>query len=183
LKLIETTLADVYRIVPDRHADARGFFGRVYCERTLDEWGLHSRYGQHSVSFNTATGTLRGLHLQRSPHAEVKLVQCLHGGVFDVVVDVRPESANFGHWVGVELTAATGEILYVPEGFAHGFLTLTDEATLHYCISVEYEPSAAAGLLWNDSDIGIAWPLTPHIISDRDRSLMSLKQFRASLSA
>jgi dTDP-4-dehydrorhamnose 3,5-epimerase len=183
VKLIETVLADVYRIVPDRHADARGFFGRVFCERTLDEWGLHSHYVQHSVSFNKEMGTLRGLHLQRSPHAEVKLVQCLHGGIFDVVVDVRPESPNFGRWTGVELSAANGEILYVPEGFAHGFVTLTDEATLHYCISVEYEPAVAAGLRWNDPDVGIAWPLAPRIISDRDLTLMSLTQFRAIASA
>jgi dTDP-4-dehydrorhamnose 3,5-epimerase len=182
LKLIETTLPDVYRIVPDRHADARGYFGRVYCERTLDGWGLHAHYVQHSVSFNTERGTLRGLHLQRSPHAEVKLVQCLHGGVFDVVVDVRPGSAHFGRWTGVELTAANGEILYVPEGFAHGFVTLTDAATLHYCISVEYEPTAATGLRWDDPDVGIAWPIVPRIISERDRSLMSLKQLGASIS-
>jgi dTDP-4-dehydrorhamnose 3,5-epimerase len=182
VKLAETPLAGVYRIVSDRHADARGFFGRVYCQRTLDEWGLHSHYPQHSVSFNKEKGTLRGMHLQRSPHAEIKLVQCLHGGIFDVVVDLRPESPNFGRWTGVELTAANGEILYVPEGFAHGFVTLTDAATLHYCISVEYEPSAAAGLRWDDPDIGIAWPFAPHIISDRDRALMSLKQFRASVS-
>ena len=183
MKLAETPLADVYRIVPDRHADARGFFGRVYCQRTLDEWGLHSHYAQHSVSFNKDKGTLRGMHLQRSPHAEIKLVQCLHGGIFDVVVDVRPESPNFGRWTGVELSAETGEILYVPEGFAHGFVTLTDAATLHYCISVEFEPTAATGLRWDDPDVGIAWPLAPRIISERDRSLMSLKQLRASVSA
>jgi dTDP-4-dehydrorhamnose 3,5-epimerase len=183
VKLAKTPLADVHRILPDRHVDARGFFERVYCERTLAEWGLHSHYAQHSVSFNKEKGTLRGMHLQRSPNAEIKLVQCLHGGIFDVVVDVRPESPNFGRWTGVELSAENGEVLYVPEGFAHGFVTLTDDATLHYCISVEYEPSAAAGLRWDDPDVGIAWPVVPRIISERDRSLMSLKQLRANVSA
>jgi dTDP-4-dehydrorhamnose 3,5-epimerase len=183
VKLAETTLAGVHRIVPERHADARGFFGRVYCERTLDEWGLHSHFVQHSVSFNKERGTLRGLHLQRSPHAEIKLVQCLHGRVFDAVVDVRPDSTNFGRWTGVELSAETGDVLYVPEGFAHGFVTLTDDATLHYCISAEYEPTAATGLRWDDPDVGIAWPLAPRIIGERDRSLMSLKQFHRSVSA
>ena len=183
MKLAETPLAGVHRIVPDRHADARGFFARVYCERTLQGWGLHSHYVQHSISFNEAKGTLRGLHLQRAPHAEIKLVQCVRGAIFDVIVDVRQDSPNFGRWIGIEPSAAAGEILYVPEGFAHGFVTLTDEATLHYCISVEYKPSAASGLRWNDPDIGIAWPVEPRIISDRDRALMSLAEFRASVSA
>jgi dTDP-4-dehydrorhamnose 3,5-epimerase len=181
VKLAETALAGVYRIVPDRHADARGFFGRVYCERALREWGLHSHYVQHSVSFNKERGTLRGLHFQRPPHAEIKLIQCLHGRIFDVVVDVRRESPDFGRWTGLELSAESGEILYVPERFAHGFVTLTDEATLHYCISVEYEPTAATGLRWDDPDVGIAWPLLPRIISERDLSLMNLKQLRSSI--
>lgn len=147
----------------------------MFCEREFAEHGLRTHYGQHSLSYNEARGTLRGLHFQRYPHGEVKLVQCVGGIVFDVVVDARRDSPSFGRWVSYTLSAENGEMLYVPEGCAHGFLTLSDHAMVHYCISGAYSPQASSGIRWDDPKLGIVWPRSVAIVSERDLALPGLE--------
>jgi dTDP-4-dehydrorhamnose 3,5-epimerase len=147
----------------------------VFCSEAFLERGLCALYPQWSVSFNTARGTLRGLHYQAAPHEEVKLVSCTRGAVFDMAVDVRPGSPSRGRWVGVVLSADNGATLYIPSGFAHGFQTLTDGAQLLYHISEPHHPEAAQGVRWDDPDLAIAWPKTEHrVISGRDQALPRL---------
>jgi dTDP-4-dehydrorhamnose 3,5-epimerase len=178
LNFERTTLDGVVRIVPDRNSDARGYFERIYCERTFSSRGLCSRFVQQAISHNLKRGTLRGLHFQSSPYAEIKLVRCVRGKVFDVIVDVRLGSSMFGRWIGVDLSAEGGEMLYIAEGLAHGYITLTDDVTLHYCLSTEFAPDASRGIRWDDPDLKITWPIAPAVISDRDRLLPTFAQFR-----
>jgi len=164
------SLPDTYIIDPEKHCDDRGFFARAFCERTFDEHGLTAHMVQTNVSFNARRGTLRGMHYQRPPHREAKLVRCTRGALYDVVVDVRPASDTYGAWMGVELTADTHRMLYVPEGFAHGFLTLEGDTEVTYQVSAEYAPEAEAGLRYDDPALGIEWPDTVRVLSDKDRS-------------
>jgi dTDP-4-dehydrorhamnose 3,5-epimerase len=165
-------------IRPNRHADERGYFARTYCRETFLERGLKDCSHQCSVSFNTHRGTLRGLHFQAEPHAETKLIRCARGHVFDVIVDLREESPNFGRWHAEHLNAANGLSLYVPAGFAHGFVTLADDTELIYQMAEPFVPGSAAGIAWNDPDIAIDWPLEPLVMSLKDRSLPTLKFWR-----
>ena len=128
---------------------------------------------------NRRRGTLRGLHFQDAPHREDKLVRCTHGAVYDVIVDIRPDSPGFGRWYGIELTREDGKIVYAPRGTAHGYLTLTDDAEVTYQVSQAYAPSFDRGIRWDDPDLGIAWPFTPCVISKRDRELPSLSDLLA----
>lgn len=164
------TLPGTYIIDPDRKEDSRGFFARVFCQREFAEHGLAQNMVQTNVSFNARRGTLRGMHYQAEPHQEVKLVRCTSGALYDVIVDVRPESETYGQWMGVELTADTHRMLYVPEGFAHGFVTLTDDTEALYQVSAFYTPGAERGLRYNDPAIGIDWPVDVTVISDKDLS-------------
>lgn len=166
--LHETPLAGAYRIALEEHHDERGFFARSFCSEVFAAHGLVSRWLQSNVSFNVARGTLRGMHWQVAPHAEVKLVRCTAGALYDVIVDLRAGSPTRLRWAGFMLTAANREALYVPEGFAHGFLTLADATEVFYEMSRPHEPAAARGLRWNDPAIGIDWPETPRIVSPRD---------------
>lgn len=168
MRFVPTQLEGVFVIQQERHADERGFFARTWCARELQERGLEPGLAQCSVSFNHRRGTLRGLHYQAPPFAEVKLVRCTRGALFDVAVDLRPDSASFGRWVGVELTADDGQSLYIPRGFAHGFLTLEDSTEIFYSISAPYSPEAARGVRWNDPLFGIAWPRPVEVIAPRD---------------
>jgi dTDP-4-dehydrorhamnose 3,5-epimerase len=164
----ESALPGVLIVDIERLADERGFFARTYCAEEFAARGLVSSLSQCSVSFNARRGTLRGLHIQAAPHAEHKLVRCTAGAVFDVIVDVRPESPHYRRWLSLELTAENRRAAFVPPGFAHGFITLSDDAEVYYMISVPHAPAHARGFRWDDPAFGIQWPLTPTVISPRD---------------
>ena len=166
----ETALDGVRVIEPELHVDERGFFARVWEAAEFAEQGLSDRLVQASVSFNRRRGTLRGLHFQAVPHEEAKLVRCTAGAIFDVAVDLRVESPTFKEWVGVELSAENRHELYVPEGCAHGFLTLADDSEVSYLMSAVYVANAARGVRFNDAAFGIVWPEEIVVINDRDRS-------------
>ena len=175
----ETALAGAWLVEPEPATDDRGFFARLVCAETFAERGLNGRFDQISASFNARRGTLRGLHLQRPPHAETKLVRVTAGAIFDVIVDLRAGSDSYGRWLGVELSAANRRQLYIPEGFAHGFQTLTDAAEVAYHIGQPYAPEAQDGVRWDDPELAIAWPAPETaIVSDRDRALPRLADFR-----
>ncbi|MFU8795001.1 MAG: dTDP-4-dehydrorhamnose 3,5-epimerase [Dethiobacteria bacterium] len=167
----ETGLGGVYLIETKPAQDQRGYFARVFCREEFEKLGLESEYAQNSISYNRQKGTLRGMHYQVESAAEVKLVQCVRGSIFDVIVDLRPESETYCGWYGVELSADNNSLLYVPEGFAHGFQTLSDHTTVYYMISRAYAPEYARGVRWNDPAFGIKWPLTDPVISEKDRQL------------
>jgi len=151
------------------HHDERGFFARTFCTREFGKLGLHSEFVQNSLSFNALRGTLRGMHFQRSPDEETKIVRCTRGAAYDVIIDLRQGSATWGRWAGIEITADNHRMVYVPAGFAHGFKTLMDATELEYQISAPYAPRSAAGVRWDDPRFAIRWPETPElIISSRD---------------
>ncbi len=150
------------------HADERGLFARTYCAHEFAEAGLNPIVAQANVSFNQHVGTLRGLHFQRPPAAEAKLVRCTRGRVYDVAVDFRPDSPTFLRHVGVVLDADVRNALYVPEGCAHGYLTLEDASEVTYQVSEFYTPGVEGGLRWNDPALGIAWPGVVRVVSDKD---------------
>jgi len=157
-------------VEPERHEDSRGWFVRTFCERSFAVQGLETRFVQHSASRTRAKGAVRGMHYQAAPHGEVKLVSCRRGAIFDVVLDLRPRSASFGQWRGFELSAENGRQLYIPEGCAHGFQTLCEEAEVGYLISAFYTPDAARGVRHDDPQFGISWPLPVSLMSDKDRA-------------
>lgn len=164
-----------------RHGDERGHFERVFCRDSFTAAGLADCSRQNSLSYNARHGTLRGMHFQKAPHKETKLVRCVAGAVFDVIVDLRPHSATFASWHGVELSAENAQALYIPEGFAHGFVTLTDNALLLYQIADDYVPGAAEGLAWDDPDVAIDWPIEPTVVGAADRNRLSLTTLRPIL--
>lgn len=161
-------LAGAWLIVPEPTEDSRGLFARTYCEREFAAHGITARFVQCSTSYNAVRGTLRGMHYQVEPDAEEKLVRCTQGAVYDVIVDLRPESPTRLKWYATELSADNRLSLYVPKGFAHGFKTLADASELYYEISAFYQPTAARGVRWNDPALGIAWPAGVPILSERD---------------
>jgi dTDP-4-dehydrorhamnose 3,5-epimerase len=169
MRFLETALPGVHVLEQERHADVRGYFARTWCTNELTAHGLDASLLQTSVSYNHRRGTLRGLHYQAPPYAEVKLVRCARGALLDVAVDIRPDSPTFRKWVGVELTADNGKALYIPKGFAHGFYTLADATEVEYFISAEYRPDAARGLRYNDGFFSIGWPGPVAVIAERDR--------------
>jgi dTDP-4-dehydrorhamnose 3,5-epimerase len=169
VRFVPTSLAGVYVIEQERHVDDRGFFARTWCAQEFAAHALETSFTQCSVSFNRRRGTLRGLHYQAPPFAEVKLVRCTRGALFDVAVDLRPDSATFRRWVGVELTPEDGRALYVPRGCAHGFYALADGTEVAYQISAPYHPESARGVRWNDPLHGVAWPGPVGVIAPRDR--------------
>jgi dTDP-4-dehydrorhamnose 3,5-epimerase len=164
-------IAGAWLVEVERAADERGFFGRTHCVAEFTARGLAGVFRQSSISFNQRRATLRGMHYQARPHAETKLVRCTAGAVYDAIVDIRPSSATFQRWFGTELTAGNRRALYIPEGVAHGFISLSDETELLYMISTEYVPESARGFRWNDAAIGIEWPMAPAVISARDAGL------------
>jgi dTDP-4-dehydrorhamnose 3,5-epimerase len=164
-----TAIPDVVAIDIEPRGDERGFLARTYCEREFADRGLVAAVVQCSTVFSPRRGTLRGLHFQQSPHGEVKLVRCTSGVAHVVAADLRKDSPTYLRWVGVELSAANRRLVYVPEGFAQGYQTLSDETELFYQMSQEYTPAAASGVRWDDPALGIEWPETSErIISDRD---------------
>jgi dTDP-4-dehydrorhamnose 3,5-epimerase len=168
--LEETRIRGVLIVRPDRIDDDRGFFARTWDEKEFAARGLSAKVVQCSVSFNRSRGTLRGLHYQVPPHEESKLVRCTAGAIFDVAVDLRPRSPTYRHWVGTELTADNRLSLYIPEGCAHGFLTLEDGAEVYYQMTGYYAPDAARGVRWDDRAFGIVWPGEVAVINERDRT-------------
>lgn len=164
----ETPLPGVYTIDIQRIGDSRGFFGRFWCRKEFAAQGLSFEVAQINVSHNAEAGTLRGLHFQAEPHAEAKIVACTSGSVFDVAVDVRPASPTYLQWFGVELNSQDRQMLYIPEGFAHGYQTLEQDTGLLYLVSAYYTPDAEGGLRYDDPAIGIEWPLPVASISDKD---------------
>jgi dTDP-4-dehydrorhamnose 3,5-epimerase len=170
MRFCETKLPGVFEINIEPHMDARGFFGRSWCQQEFELKGLNSRVAQCSVSFNGRKGTLRGIHYQAEPYREAKLVRCTCGAIYDVVIDLRHDSPTFKSWVGRVLTAAKRNMLYVPEGCGHGFLTLEDETEVFYQISEFYHPELARGVRWNDPAFHIDWPGAVEILSERDGS-------------
>ena len=165
----ETRIGGVWVIRPDRIEDERGFFARTWDQDEFAARGLSASVAQCSISFNRRRGTLRGLHYQAAPHEESKLVRCTSGAIFDVAVDLRPDSPTFREWVGVELSADNRLALYIPEGCAHGFLTLEDAAEVHYQMTEHHVPDAGRGVRWDDPAFGIEWPGEVTVINERDR--------------
>jgi dTDP-4-dehydrorhamnose 3,5-epimerase len=169
MNFIETSVAGAWVIEPDRIADVRGFFARVWDADDFGRRGLNPRLVQSSIAYTEKRGTLRGLHYQIAPHQEVKLVRCFAGSIFDVALDLRPTSRTFRQWFGVELSAENRRAFYVPEGCAHGFLSLADSCEVLYQMSARHVPSAARGVRFDDPSFDVRWPGEVLVINDRDR--------------
>ena len=165
----EIEFKGVYIVEWHKLEDERGYFARSWCQHEFETHGLDSRLVQCNISFNRKKGTLRGMHYQLPPFAETKLVRCTRGAVYDVIVDLRPDSPTCSRWVGVELTPDNGKMLYVPRGFAHGFQTLEDDTEVFYQMSEFYAPEYARGVRWNDSQFKVIWPSQVTVISKRDQ--------------
>lgn len=163
-------LAGAFVVEYEPVRDERGFFARTWCRREFDKQGLSPVIAQCNISYNEKKRTLRGMHYQAVPYAESKLVHCIRGAIYDVIVDLRPGSPTFKKWFGIELSARNNKMLYVPEGFAHGFITLADDTEVFYQMSMEYHPEAARGFRWDDPAFSIRWPVPVERISKRDMS-------------
>ncbi|MGH7890476.1 MAG: dTDP-4-dehydrorhamnose 3,5-epimerase, partial [Thermodesulfobacteriota bacterium] len=170
MKFIETSLPSVFHIELQLLKDERGHFARSYCTRAFSEHGLTPCLEQCNISFNQKKGTLRGMHFQIEPHAEAKLVRCVRGKIWDVVIDLRPGSKTFEQWIGIELAAQAPSMLYIPAGCAHGFQTLEDETEVFYQMSYPFVSEAARGIRWNDPYFNITWPKDKRIISAKDQN-------------
>jgi dTDP-4-dehydrorhamnose 3,5-epimerase len=174
MKFHKTTFDGAALIEPTRHGDARGWFARVFCADEFAAQGLEAQFVQANHSHSARRGTLRGMHFQRPPHAEVKLVRVLRGSLWDAIIDLRDGSPTYAQWQGFELSDRNGHMLYVPAGFAHGFQTLEDDTDVTYMVSHPYTPAAEGGVRWDDPAIGIDWPLPVSVISDKDTAWPSL---------
>jgi dTDP-4-dehydrorhamnose 3,5-epimerase len=173
----ELPIPGAWLIEPDRKHDERGYFARCWCRREAASHGIDADWVQSSDSFSNHRGTLRGLHYQIAPHQEQKLVRCVRGSIFDVIVDLRSSQPTFGRWFGCELSAEAGAMLFIPRGCAHGFQSLTDGVEVLYQMSEYYVPAAARGISWDDPEVGIDWPrCSSRIVSKRDQSFPRLAQ-------
>lgn len=170
MNFLQTPLMGAFVIEPECVADHRGFFARTYCREKFAERGLNPNIAQCNISYNKTSGTLRGMHYQKAPYEEVKLVRCTNGAIYDVIIDLRPESQSFRKWFGVILSAQNRRALYIPEGFAHGFVTLVDEVEVLYQMSEFYHAESASGVRWDDPVFSIHWPVQPSVISEKDMS-------------
>jgi dTDP-4-dehydrorhamnose 3,5-epimerase len=164
----EAPIAGAYLIDLEKRGDGRGFFARVFCQNEFQAHGLETNFVQVNNSLSAARGTLRGLHYQLEPAAEVKLVRCISGALWDVILDLRRDSPSFGRWFGAELSAENRRMMYAPRGVAHGFLTLTEDAEAFYLVSAFYAPDRERGVRWDDPRFAIEWPAKPLVISDKD---------------
>lgn len=169
MKFVPSPLAGAYTIEAERRGDHRGFFARVFCEREFGETGLETRFVQVNNSLTGARGALRGMHLQLPPAAEVKVVRCIRGALYDVIIDLRPDSPSYLKWFGAELSADNRVMMYVPRGFAHGFQTLSEDAEALYLVSAFYAPECERGVRFDDPHFGIHWPMAPTEMSAKDR--------------
>jgi dTDP-4-dehydrorhamnose 3,5-epimerase len=180
MTFLETPLNGAFVVDLEPQADERGFFARVWCPEELADHGLDTTIAQASLSYNRCRGTLRGLHYRVAPHAESKIVRCIRGAIYDVVVDLRPGSASYRQWFSVELTSDNRKSIYIPEGCAHGFQTLEDHTEVLYLMSKRYAPEAERGLRWDDRAIGITWPdVKTRIMCERDRNWPLLERSTA----
>jgi dTDP-4-dehydrorhamnose 3,5-epimerase len=170
MKFVETKLKGAFIIMSDLMRDERGFFARTFCRREFEEHGLDPNLVQCNISFNKSMGTLRGMHYQIKPHAEVKIIRCTKGAIYDVMIDLRPESPTFRQWFSAELTEENHHMLYIPECFAHGYQALTPKTEIFYHVSAFYHPESERGIRWDDPAFGIEWPLQTAILSRKDRS-------------
>ena len=168
MQFTELTIPGAYKIALTLQEDERGFFARTFCQEEFGKRGLGTVVAQCSLSFNARRGTLRGMHYQRAPHAEAKVVRCIRGSIDDVIVDLRPASPAYRRWCSLRLSAENRDSVSVPEGCAHGFLTLEDATEVLYQMSAAYDADAAAGVRWDDPAFGIRWPFEPVVISQRD---------------
>jgi dTDP-4-dehydrorhamnose 3,5-epimerase len=180
MRFVSLAVQDAWRLEPELRPDDRGFFARTWCTREAAAHGIEVTFVQVSISFNDVAGTLRGLHYQAAPHAESKLVRCTAGAIFDVIVDLRPESPTYRRWHGETLSAKNRLGLYIPRGFAHGFVTLEDNSEVLYQISEFYHPESARGVRWNDPALGIEWPRAPVRVAPRDAEFALLPPVGAS---
>lgn len=170
MKFIDYRLNGAFIIEPQLIEDERGFFARIFCRKEFEQHGLNSRFVQCSISFNPKKGTLRGMHYQISPFEEIKIVRCTMGAIYDVIIDLRPDSKTFMQWIGVELSAGNRRMIYIPKGFAHGFQTLMDDTEVFYQMSEFYAPEYARGVRWNDPQFNISWPDDIRTISPKDNT-------------
>jgi dTDP-4-dehydrorhamnose 3,5-epimerase len=175
----ETELAGAFIIEPERHADPRGSFARAWCAREFEGHGLVTRHAQSSMSMNTRRGTLRGMHYAVAPHPEIKIVRCVRGAIYDVLLDLRTDSPTYSKWCARTLTADNGLALYVPEMVAHGFQTLEDASDVLYQMSEFHAPECARGVRWDDPAFGIQWPEGPRTLSERDATYPDFRTGRA----
>lgn len=171
----ETKLKGSYIIEPERLEDERGFFARTFCQHKFKQLGIDFNIVQCNISFNKYKGTLRGMHYQSAPYEEAKLVSCAKGKIYDVIIDLREDSATYCQWQAIELSDKDYKMLYVPKGFAHGFQTLAEDTAVLYQMSEFYHPESAQGVRWNDPAFGIKWPLSNSVISEKD---INYKDFR-----
>lgn len=170
MRFERTDLAGLVLVHPERHVDERGYFVRTFSAEDFAAEGLVASFPQESLSFNAKAGTVRGMHYQKAPHGETKLVRCARGAIFDVAIDLRPAEPTYLQWRGFELSAENGLSLYIPDGFAHGFQALADESEVAYAITPAFVPGAGAGVRHDDPAIDLRWPLPVSVISDKDRS-------------
>jgi dTDP-4-dehydrorhamnose 3,5-epimerase len=178
MRFLPTPLVGAFTVEMEKRGDERGFFARFFCEAEFAQAGLETRFVQMNNSLSAKKGTLRGMHYQLPPAAEVKLVRCVRGSLFDAIVDLRPGSSTFGMSYGTELSSENRKMMYVPRGFAHGFLTLSDDTEALYMVSSFYSPENERGLRWNDPSIHIDWPIKPSGLSEKDRNWPDLdRQF------
>jgi dTDP-4-dehydrorhamnose 3,5-epimerase len=168
MKFTETRLSGAYVIELQAIEDDRGFFARTFCRQELADHDLIGDVVQANMSWNKTRGTLRGMHYQYAPYQETKLIRCTRGSLYDVIIDLRPESPTFGEHFGVELSDRNRKALFVPRGFAHGFITLEDDTDAFYMVSQSYQPGSEGGIRWNDPRFGIEWPMKPVVISEKD---------------
>lgn len=182
MKVTETSLSGVFVIEPDVFGDSRGWFMESWSARKLAEFGITNNWVQDNHSYSAEKGILRGLHYQLNPCCQAKIVRATRGAIFDVAVDIRKGSPNFGKWTGAELSAENHKMLYIPRGFAHGFITLTEDVEVQYKADNYYAPECDGNIRWDDPDIGIVWPLEPSILSDKDAKAPSLKERMESLN-
>jgi len=166
----ETPLNGAFLIDLEKHGDERGFFARAFCQREFGDHGLVTRIVQANNSLSARKGTLRGMHYQLTPKAETKVVRCLHGALHDIILDLRPDSPTFGQSFGASLTAENRRMMYVPKGFAHGFITLANDTEAFYLVDEFYAPECERGVRWNDPRFAIDWPAQPVVISDKDHN-------------
>lgn len=172
----ETELSGLVLIEPVAISDSRGYFQRTFCAESFATNSLNTEWPQTNLSYTPRRGTLRGLHFQRDPAPEIKLIQCLTGRILDVIVDIRKGSATYGKWVSFELSEENHRMLYVPGGFAHGFQCLENDCRVSYMMSESYDPGLAAGVRWNDPDLAVAWPISDPLVSARDAELPRLAE-------
>ncbi len=176
MKVTETKLKGVYVVEPQVFGDARGWFTESWSEKKLAEAGIKADFVQDNHSFSAQKGTLRGLHYQLNPMCQAKMLRCTRGKIFDVAVDIRKGSPQYGQWIGVELSAENHKQLFIPRGFAHGFITLTDDVEVQYKADNYYAPECDGNIRWDDPDIGVEWPIEPVILSDKDKAAPLLKE-------